>query len=213
MSSIRNILVALLLVLVWGLVAASSASATNCPNTTSLSPVLSQSQMEDSVTCLINEERTSHGLQPVVPNADLRAAALSHSNDMVANGYFEHTSPSGVTFLDRIAATGYTQTRSWVVGENLVWGLGTFSTPQSMVTAWMNSPPHRENLLKPVFREIGVAAVPGTPESVSNPLGITISSEYGFRATKNPKKARSAKTRKAHGRRAGRPAFASSFSR
>ena len=213
MSSIRNILVALALVLVWALVSVSSASATNCPNTTSLSPLLSQSQMENSITCLINEERTSHGLQPVAPNSDLRAAALSHSNDMVANGYFEHTSPDGVTFLDRIAATGYTRARSWVVGENLVWGLGTFSTPQSMVTAWMNSPPHRENLLKPVFREIGVAAVPGTPEPVSDPLGITVSSEYGFRAGKNSKKTRSARARKAHRRRAGRPAFASGFSR
>jgi uncharacterized protein YkwD len=210
-SSIRNTLFALGLVWVWALVAASSAAATNCPDTTSLSPALSQSQMENSITCLINEERTSHGLQPVVPNPDLRAAALSHSQDMVANGYFEHTSPSGVTFLDRIAATGYTQARSWVVGENLVWGLGTFSTPQSMVTAWMNSPPHRENLLKPVFREIGVAAVPGTPEPVSNPLGITVSSEYGFRAGKS-QKAKSAKKRKVQ-RRAARPAFTSGFSR
>ena len=209
MSLIRNILVALALV-AWALVATSSASATNCPNTTSISPLLSQARMETSITCLINEERTSHGLQPVVPNSDLRAAALSHSNDMVANGYFEHTSPTGVTFLDRIAATGYTQTRSWVVGENLVWGLGTYSTPQSMVTAWMNSPPHRENLLKPVFREIGVAAVPGTPEPVSNPLGTTVSSEYGFRAGKKPKKAHSAKTRRARKAHA-RPSFAGGF--
>ena len=213
MSSIRNTLVALALVLAWALVSVSPASATDCSNTTSPSPLLSQSQMETSITCLINEERTSHGLQPVVPNADLRDAALSHSNDMVAKGYFEHTSPDGITFLDRIAATGYSQARAWVVGENLVWGLGTYSTPQSMVTAWMNSPPHRENLLKPVFREIGVAAVPGTPEPVSNPLGITVSSEYGFRATKSPKKAHSAKRRKAHRRQASRPAFASGFSR
>jgi uncharacterized protein YkwD len=210
-SPIRKILVALALVLAWALVSVSSASATDCPNTTSLSPLLSQSQMQTSITCLINEERTSHGLQPVVPNSDLRDAALSHSNDMVAKGYFEHTSPDGITFLDRIAATGYTRARSWVVGENLVWGLGTFSTPQSMVTAWMNSPPHRENLLKPVFREIGVAAVPGTPETISNPLGITVSSEYGYRAGKNAKKAHSAKKKRKVQRRRARPAAATGF--
>jgi hypothetical protein len=134
---------------------------------------------------------------------------------MVANGYFEHTSPSGITFIDRIAGTGYTHARSWVVGENLVWGVGTYSSPQAMVTAWMNSPPHRENLLKPVFREIGVAAVRGTPETISNPLGITVSSEYGFRAGKKAKKARSAKSRKAQKARSrqARPAFAAGFNR
>jgi uncharacterized protein YkwD len=53
-------------------------------------------------------------------------------------------------------------TRSWEVGENLVWGTGPLSTPHSLVASWMNSPPHRENLLKPTFREIGIAAVAGT---------------------------------------------------
>lgn len=84
---------------------------------------------------------------------------------MVSQGYFEHTSPAGVPFIDRIAATGYTHgARSWQVGENLVWGTGPLSTPQSLVTSWMNSPPHRENLLGARFREIGIAAVVGTPK-------------------------------------------------
>ena len=63
--------------------------------------------MESSITCLINDERSSYGLQPVAPNADLRQAALSHSNEMISQGYFEHTSPAGLTFMDRIEATGY----------------------------------------------------------------------------------------------------------
>ena len=58
--------------------------------------------MESSITCLINDERTSYGLQPVTPNADLRQAALSHSNEMIGQGYFEHTSPAGLSFMDRI---------------------------------------------------------------------------------------------------------------
>ena len=90
---------------------------------------------------------------------------------MVSQGYFEHTSPAGVTFIDRIAATGYTQgARSWVVGENLVWGTGPLSTPASHWSpSWMNSPPHRENLLRARFREIGIAAVAGTPVTSSGP--------------------------------------------
>jgi hypothetical protein len=101
---------------------------------------------------------------------------------MVRQGYFEHTSPAGVTFMDRIESTGYMHgARSWTVGENLVWGTGPLSTPQALVTAWMNSPPHRENLLRPAFREIGVAALAGTPVSRNDLTGVTVSSEYGYR--------------------------------
>jgi uncharacterized protein YkwD len=138
--------------------------------------------MENSITCLINDERTSNGLQPVVPNSELRQAAMSHSNEMISLGYFEHTSPAGLGFMDRIESTGYMRgAQSWTVGENLVWGTGPLSTPRGLVTAWMNSPPHRENLLRPAFREIGVAALPGTPVSRSDLTGVTVSSEYGAR--------------------------------
>ena len=156
--------------------------------------------MENSIACLINQERASRGLQPVAPNGDLRQAALSHSNEMISDGYFEHTSPAGVTFMDRIESTGYMRkARSWVIGENLVWGTGPRSTPQALVTAWMNSPPHRENLLRPNFREIGVAAVPGTPESRSDLTGVTVSSEYGYRTLGKGKKKAKAKSRKPRG--------------
>ena len=146
------------------------ASAADCGPVNTQVIGLSQGQMESSIGCLINEERTSYGLQPVAPNGDLRRAALSHSDEMINQGYFEHTSPAGLTFIDRIQATGYMRgARRWEVGENLVWGTGPLSTPQSLVTSWMNSPPHRENLLRPTFREIGIAAVAGTPVSSERP--------------------------------------------
>jgi uncharacterized protein YkwD len=163
---------------------------------------LSQSAMEGSIACLINEERAAYGVSPVQPNAALRQAALSHSTEMVRQGYFEHTSPAGLTFVNRIVATGYTSgARFWEVGENLVWGNGPLSTPQSLVTSWMNSPPHRENLLRARFREIGIAAVVGTPRSASDRTGVTVSSEYGYRSyakAKKKKKKRHKRARKAH---------------
>jgi len=200
-SSTRRILTILALAAGWALIPASSATATSCSNTELEVSGLSQSQMERSITCLINEERTSRGLGAVQPNGDLRDAAFSHSNEMVAQRYFEHTSPQGVTFIDRIEATGYMRgARSWIVGENLVWGTGPLSTPQSLVTAWMNSPPHRENLLKPQFREIGVAAVDGTPEGDVGDPGVTVSSEYGTRAGVVAKKHRSKSRKRLHKR-------------
>jgi uncharacterized protein YkwD len=176
------------------LVAGPSASAADCGPVDTQVSGLSQATMESSITCLINDERTSHGLPQVIPNGDLRQAALSHSNEMVNQGYFEHTSPAGLSFMDRIESTGYMNgARSWTVGENLVWGTGPLSTAQALVTAWMNSPPHRENLLRPTFRELGVAAVVGTPVSRSDDSGVTVSSEYGYRtfADKNSKKRKS----------------------
>jgi len=185
------------MVAAWMLVTGSPASASSCPNTEVEVTGMSQTTMENSITCLINEERAAYGVPPVQPNASLRQAALSHSDEMVSQGYFEHTSPAGVTFVDRIAATGYTRgARSWDVGENLVWGTGPLSTPQSLVTGWMNSPPHRENLLGTTFREIGIAAVVGTPESSQDVSGVTVSSEYGDRSFAKAKKKRA--KRKAH---------------
>lgn len=187
------------------LVACSPASASPCPNTNLEVRGLSQSAMEGSIACLINEERAAYGVAPVRTNADLRQAALSHSREMVEQGYFEHTSPAGVTLIDRIAATGYTRgARFWEVGENLVWGSGSLSTPQSLVTSWMNSPPHRENLIRARFREIGIAAVAGTPLSSRDGDGVTVSSEYGYRsfAKKRRKRGRGrARRSRAHRRR------------
>jgi uncharacterized protein YkwD len=201
-SRAKGIVWAIAVVSIWALTMSGSAAASGCANTDVQVTGLSQNQMESSIACLINEQRTSRGLPPVQPNGNLRQAAQSHSNEMVDEGYFEHTSPAGVTFIDRIQAAGYTRgARSWVVGENLVWGSGSLSTPQSLVTAWMNSPPHRENLLRARFREIGIAAVAGTPEPKSDPAGVTVSSEYGYRATGKKRHFKARKANRRHARR------------
>ena len=192
-------LTAIAMVAAWMLVNGSPASASSCPGANLQVSGLSQSAMESSIACLINEQRAGHGVRPVQPNAALRQAALGHSTEMISQRYFEHTSPAGVTFVDRIEAAGYTRgARSWEVGENLAWGSGSLSTPGSLVTSWMNSPPHRENLLRARFREIGIAAVVGTPESSRDARGVTVSSEYGYRSFAKAKKKRSkGKARKA----------------
>jgi uncharacterized protein YkwD len=203
----RKILSAIAVVAAWTLAAGSPATASSCPNTDHQVNGLSQDAMEGSIACLVNEQRTAYGIGPVQLNDDLRRAALSHSSEMVSQGYFEHTSPAGVTFVNRIEDTGYTRgVHSWVVGENLVWGNGPLSTPQTLVTAWMNSPPHRENLLRARFREIGIAAVVGTPISSSDTTGVTVSSEYGYRSyakrgRRAKAKARKARAHKLHAKR------------
>ena len=182
MPRVRLFTAAAILISGSALVSAIPASASNCAGAEAEARALSPTQLESSVTCLINQKRAKAGLRSVRFSGRLRHAALSHSQDMVRRGYFEHTSPSGKTFVDRITAAGYIRgARRWLLGENLIWGRGTESTPQAMVDDWMGSPPHRANLLRPRFREIGVAAVRGTPVDSSDVNGVTVSSEYGFR--------------------------------
>ena len=65
-----------------------------------------------------------------------------------AQGFFDHESPDGGTLVDRLTGVGYLGgDDAWVVGENIGWGQASLATARSMVTAWMNSAGHRENLL------------------------------------------------------------------
>jgi uncharacterized protein YkwD len=178
---------------------AAPAASAACVGADLPASSLAEPQIEESILCLINDQRAAAELQPVWPNAQLRAAGLVHSNEMVSQGFFDHTSPSGIDFIQRITQAGYTAVagiKSWVVGENLGWGSGKLSTPRAIVQAWMNSPPHRANVLRARFREVGVAAVRGTPVNASDPNGVTVSSEYGFRGTKTKKKKKKRKRKK-----------------
>jgi Cysteine-rich secretory protein family len=65
-----------------------------------------------------------------------------------------------------------------VLGENLAWGTGALATPGSIMQAWMNSPGHRENVLNPDYREVGVGVVAGNPAAADG-LGATYATEFG----------------------------------
>lgn len=104
----------------------------------------------------INSERTSTGTSLLTAHATLQAAAQAHAADMVARGYFDHTAPDGTTFAQRIAATGYP---SAVVAENL--GLTSSNRISDVVDGWMRSATHRENMLAPKYKSVGVGVVTG----------------------------------------------------
>jgi uncharacterized protein YkwD len=91
---------------------------------------------------------------PLVWNELLTQAAAAHSQDMSTGNYFSHTSQDGRTLAQRINATGY----AWVLlGENIAAGQRTVD---SVMDAWMGSPGHCANVMKPEFTEMGVACVP-----------------------------------------------------
>lgn len=128
--------------------------------------------------CLLNGQRAAHGLRPLRPDRRLAAAALGHARDMVAQRYFAHVSPSGEGLLQRVARTGWLRRRSgWMLGETLAWGEESLGTPAAIVAAWMRSPPHRDIVLRPGFRRVGIAVVAGTPVASGN--GATVAADFG----------------------------------
>jgi uncharacterized protein YkwD len=119
----------------------------------------SMAALEGSVVARMNVVRRSHGLRALRMSRRLRTAAVFHSKDMGRRGYFEHDSLTGTPFWRRIQrfypSRGFS---SWTVGENLLWGSNTYDATFA-VREWMESPPHRQNILSRDWREVGIGAV------------------------------------------------------
>ncbi len=176
-------LLAVVLTLV--LLAAPAASAgQSCESMTATPAQVSTTQLADSTLCLLNAQRARVGIRPLRINGQLSVAAQRHASDMERRHYFSHVSRNGSTFVERIRRAGYLKRAStWVVGENLAWGAGAHrSTPRGIVAAWMNSPPHKRNILDSRFREIGIGVAEGAPRR--NVFGLpaaTYATSFGTR--------------------------------
>jgi uncharacterized protein YkwD len=186
------------------LVAAAPASADSACSGTDAQPTSSNlAQIESTTLCLLNAERRKRGLSPLRSNARLRLAALRHSRDMVSRHYFAHESLGGGDFETRIRRTGYIpRYGAWAIGENIGWGTGSLSTPGEMVNAWMNSPPHRRNILASDFREIGIALATGNPSPDAGEGGGTYTTDFGRTSRSADSARRAARGRSVRGKRA-----------
>jgi uncharacterized protein YkwD len=135
-----------------------------------------------TVLCLINQERANNGEQPLRDDPALDAAAEAHVQDMLANDYFEHVSPSGSTPVDRVRASGYLQPvpAGYVIGENLAWGTLSLASPEAIVAAWIGSPGHLANILESAYRDTGIAIAAQAPAQLANGVaGATYAQEFG----------------------------------
>jgi uncharacterized protein YkwD len=99
---------------------------------------------------LANEERAQAGCAALTVDSRLAAAARAHSADMATRGYFDHTTPDGVTFDQRITRAGFTWSRA---AENIAAGQ---RGPAAVMRAWMNSDGHRSNIVNCQLTHIGV---------------------------------------------------------
>ncbi len=109
--------------------------------------------MEDEVLRLVNEERTSRGLNALKRASDLDALARAHSADMINRHFFDHTNPDGQSPFDRMRAAGISYRAA---AENIASGQRSAA---AVMDAWMNSSGHRKNILNASYTEIGIGAV------------------------------------------------------
>ena len=114
--------------------------------------------IEDRVVSIVNDERRKRGLGPLRHDDRLRRSARAHSDDMAARGYFAHIAPDGKSPGQWMRELGYAAP----AGEDIACGQ---PDPPRVMMTWMNSPPHRANIIHPAVRAIGVGVChgPGGP--------------------------------------------------
>jgi uncharacterized protein YkwD len=93
----------------------------------------------------MNADRTAAGLAPLCSNGGLAAYAQRWAMWMAQNQSLTHQDLQTV-----LGGTGFS-----TVGENLLEGPGSMS-PAQMEVSWMNSPPHRQNILNGAYTAAGV---------------------------------------------------------
>lgn len=99
---------------------------------------------------VINRERLKRGIDPLVLSPKLNTAAQAKADDMQTKRYFSHVSPiDGKEWKEFIVESGYEYKEA---GENLANG---YDVLEEMITAWLNSPSHRANMLNTAVSETG----------------------------------------------------------
>jgi uncharacterized protein YkwD len=137
-------------------------------------PVLHKTAMsEEALVEAMNRERAGAGLRPLHLDPTLSAAAGDRMHDMFAKHYFDHISPDGIDPFTWAERRGYDYR---AIGENLATG---YPTAASVVSGWMHSEGHRENVLGAAYDEIGIAIADGSPKRPYG--GPTVVALYGTR--------------------------------
>ncbi|MDP2172234.1 MAG: CAP domain-containing protein [Candidatus Cloacimonadaceae bacterium] len=117
-------------------------------------------QFEQRIFELTNVQRLKYGLKALVYEDGFAALAKHHSNNMARHNFFDHKDKEGLEVGGR-KDKYYPELLSSSTGENLA--MHEISTrkysPEDIVTGWMNSPSHRENILTPEYTHLGVGVV------------------------------------------------------
>jgi uncharacterized protein YkwD len=124
----------------------------------------------EGVIMQTNDQRAANGnLPPLAENATLDDVATLRLDDMFTQQYFAHVGPQGESAITVASSVGYDHL---ALGENLA--LGNYAGDTGVVTAWMNSPGHRANILDTHYTQIGVAVREGMFEGEETWLAVQV---------------------------------------
>jgi uncharacterized protein YkwD len=115
---------------------------------------LQLSHAERTLLTAINSARAAAGVPPLRATGSLTSAATWQSQVLAQAGYIDHTSPDGSTLIDRL-------TRARWHGSTAGEDLAVAASASDAVEMWMQSPGHRQNLLSPQFRTVGLGLARG----------------------------------------------------
>ena len=118
----------------------------------------------EEVLDLVNVQRKAEGLKPLRRDRRAEQTAQGHAEDMAEHNYFNHTGRDGSNPQQRAQRA---KCRMKWCGENIA---AAQKDPAAVVEGWMNSPPHRRNILKPEFTHLGVGIARGTFRNQENEL-------------------------------------------
>ncbi|TVQ09483.1 MAG: CAP domain-containing protein [Leptolyngbya sp. DLM2.Bin27] len=110
-------------------------------------------EMEALVHAQINAIRQQEGLNSLQLNGRLAQVARQYSQRMAEEDFFAHVSPTGDSPAQRVSGANIPY---WIVGENLFTSTNAPDPAPLAVQSWMDSPGHRENILRSSFTETGI---------------------------------------------------------
>ncbi|WP_254441733.1 CAP domain-containing protein [Ruegeria sp. HKCCA0370] len=124
------------------------------------------STFEREMLELINQERTSRGLNPLQLETKLNDSSEDHSTWMLDTDTFSHTGSGGSSATQRMQNAGFDLEGNWRTGENIAWQSergqpGISDDVAQLHQNLMNSPGHRANILNPDFKYIGIGIETG----------------------------------------------------
>jgi uncharacterized protein YkwD len=162
--------------------AAGGAAAAKCSGADRPAARMSGGKAERLTLCLLNKQRAKHGLKRLREQKNQDRAASRHNRRMVRKACFSHECPGEPDLVGRLTKAGYLPCGcSWMVGENIAWGSGSYGSPRRIVGSWMKSAGHRENILNPRFEHIGVAVTSGSPGGGYRDAA-TYTTDFGFKS-------------------------------
>ncbi len=119
-------------------------------------------RVEYAIVRLMNNRRAAAGLPRLRVNRTLANAASAHSRDMASHGMLSHDASDGTPFAQRLRRV----TRARMVGETIAAMSGAVSA-RKVVRMWLQSPPHRAEILTSSYRLVGVGVAHRGPAAVA----------------------------------------------